>query len=220
MFMWTREELKTNAKELLKANYWKAFLAAAVISVMAGANQRFINFGNTTLDNAKDTASTFTILAITFGTLLFCVIFSIFVVNPFTVGSQKLLLNCKEDCAQNSDLVFAFKNSYFNIVKTLFMQKLITSVFTLLFVIPGIIKAYEYRMVPYLLAENPDMDWREALNTSKEMMDGQKWNTFVLDMSFFGWHLLSIFTCGILEPFYVTPYNLLTNAELYHALKN
>lgn len=218
--MWTREELKTNAKELLKANYWKVFLAAALIFVMAGANQRFIKFGNTTLDNVKDTASAFTILTITFGTLLFCALFSIFVGNPFTIGSQKLLLNCKEDCAQNSDLVFAFKNSYLNIVKTLFMQKLITSVFALLFVIPGIIKAYEYRMVPYLLAENSDMDWREALNTSKEMMDGQKWNAFILDMSFFGWHLLGIFTCGILELFYVNPYNLLTNAELYHALKN
>ena len=205
--MWTREELKTNAKDLLKANYWKVFVASAVIYAMTYADQRFTKFGNTLLDNVKENSSALIILTIALITLLFCGLFSIFVENPFLVGSQKLLLNCKDDTAQYNDLIYAFKNSYFNIVKTVFMQKLITGLFTLLFIIPGIIKSYEYRMVPYLLAENSEIEWKDALNTSKEMMDGQKWNAFILDMSFIGWHLLGLFTCGIVEAFYARPYN-------------
>jgi uncharacterized membrane protein len=63
------------------------------------------------------------------------------------------------------------------------------------------------------------MDKDEAFARSKEMMTGQKWNAFVLDLSFFGWHLLGIFTCGLLQIFYINPYQQLTNAELYEALR-
>ena len=66
---------------------------------------------------------------------------------------------------------------------------------------PGIIKSYEYRMIPYILAENPSINWREAFRLSKAMMDGQKWNTFVLDLSFIGWDLLSAVTGGLLGLF-------------------
>ena len=74
-------------------------------------------------------------------------------------------------------------------------------------------------LIPYLLADNPQMDREEAFAKSKEMMDGNKWKAFVLDLSFFGWGLLSACTCGILYIFYVGPYIHLTKAELYHALK-
>ena len=85
--------------------------------------------------------------------------------------------------------------------------------------IPGIIKAYEYYMVPYLLAENPNMDAKEALERSKEMMYGNKFETFVLELSFIGWDLLSGMTLGILDVLYVRPYKQLTYAALYEALK-
>ena len=84
---------------------------------------------------------------------------------------------------------------------------------------PGIIKAYEYRMIPYILAENPDIDTKEAFARSKEMMTGNKWDAFVLDLSFLGWILLSVCTCGILAIFWVNPYMYMTDAELYVALK-
>ena len=80
------------------------------------------------------------------------------------------------------------------------------------------IKAYEYRMIPYLLADNPSMSQEEAFALSREMMKGQKWKTFVLDLSFIGWDILSIFTGGILSMFYVQPYKMMTNAALYEAL--
>ena len=90
---------------------------------------------------------------------------------------------------------------------------------SLLFIIPGIVKAYEYRMIPYLLAENPEMSKEEAFAISKQMMSGQKWRTFVLDLSFFGWILLSGFTCGILAIFYVNPYVFSTQSALYERLR-
>lgn len=105
-----------------------------------------------------------------------------------------------------------------NVVKIMFCRGLFTLLWSLLFIIPGIIKAYEYRMIPYLLAENPDMDMSEAFARSKEMMMGNKWEAFVLDLSFIGWYFLSAFTCGILSIFYVKPYVQLTNTELYVAL--
>ena len=77
---------------------------------------------------------------------------------------------------------------------------------------------YCYLMVPYILAENPDMNAREALRLSKEMMDGQKWNAFVLGLSFIGWQLLGTLLCGI-GTFFVQPYVDATFAELYAVLR-
>ena len=73
-------------------------------------------------------------------------------------------------------------------------------------------------MVPYILAENPDMKAREALRLSKEMMDGQKWNAFVLGLSFIGWQLLGTLLYGI-GTFFVQPYVDATFAELYAVLR-
>ncbi|MBQ1504250.1 MAG: DUF975 family protein [Oscillospiraceae bacterium] len=77
---------------------------------------------------------------------------------------------------------------------------------SLLFVIPGIIKAYEYALTPYILANYPDVEAMEALNLSKRMTKGHKADLFVFDLSFIGWHLLSALTFGLLEIFYVAPY--------------
>ena len=70
-------------------------------------------------------------------------------------------------------------------------------------------------MVPYILAENPGMNHKDAFAISKKMMDGRKMDAFILDLSFIGWHILAIFTLGILEIFYVNPYIQATKAELY-----
>lgn len=72
--------------------------------------------------------------------------------------------------------------------------------------------------MPYLLAENPSMPKEQAFALSKQMMDGQKWKAFVLDLSFIGWEILSGFTAGILGIFYVTPYRNMTHAALYESL--
>lgn len=79
---------------------------------------------------------------------------------------------------------------------------------SLLFLIPGVIKHYSYRMVPYILADDPEIGAMDAITLSRQMMDGHKWNTFVLDLSFLGWDLLSALTLGLLGVFYVNPYKV------------
>ena len=131
---------------------------------------------------------------------------------------KKIFKNLDED-AKFSNVVFAFDHSYKNIARTMFLRDLYIVLWSLLFVIPGIIKSYEYRMIPYILADNPEMPTEEVFAESKRLMSGNKWKAFVLDFSFIGWQLLSILTCGILSIFYVDPYQYSTNAALYEALK-
>ena len=69
------------------------------------------------------------------------------------------------------------------------------------------------------MAENPAADRKKVFLLSRKMMKGNKWKTFVLDMSFFGWNFLSVLTLGLLSIFYVNPYNAATIAELYTTLK-
>ena len=101
-----------------------------------------------------------------------------------------------------SYLVFAFKNGYGNILKTMFITRLFLLLWYCLCIVPGIIKSYSYMLVPYILADNPNMDTMEAIDLSKKMMDGHKAEAFVLGLSFIGWIFLSYFTCGILLYFH------------------
>ena len=84
------------------------------------------------------------------------------------------------------------------------LRGLKTFLWGLLLVIPGIIKSYEYRMIPYILSENPGMDTKRAFQLSAEMMYGQKWNAFVLDLSFILWLILGAITCGLVNVFLCT----------------
>ena len=93
-----------------------------------------------------------------------------------------------------------------------------TFLWSLLLVIPGIIKQYSYSMAFYILADNPELTAREALAKSKEMMDGHKLDLFVLQLSFIGWYLLVGITFGI-AAIYVTPYISATTANFYNSIK-
>lgn len=146
-----------------------------------------------------------------------CVI-DIFICNPLEIGGKRFYVRNLHEKAQVGNLGFAFDTNYMNVVKVMFFKDLYVVLWTLLFIIPGIIKEYEYMMVPYLLAENPQMSKDEAFAASKQMMTGNKWRAFVLDFSFIGWHILSVLTCGILEVFYVAPYVDAAHAALYDTL--
>ena len=146
-------------------------------------------------------------------------VIDVFVANPLEVGIRRFFTQNLNQAAGVKEITYAFDKNYKNIAKTMFYRDMYTFLWSLLFIIPGIVKAYEYRMIPYLLAENPEMSKEEAFATSKQMMSGQKWRTFVLDLSFFGWILLSGLTCGILAIFYVNPYIFSTEAALYEKLR-
>lgn len=153
------------------------------------------------------------VIAVAIGLLI-----SAFLLNPLEVGTKRFFFKNLNEKAQVKEVAFAFDNSYKNVVKTLFFRDVYVILWTLLFIIPGIVKGLEYRMIPYLLAENPNLTKEEAFALSKQMMTGQKWKAFVLDLSFIGWEILSLFTLGILSVFYVEPYRNMTNAALYEEL--
>lgn len=145
-------------------------------------------------------------------------VFSMLLYNPFHVGVQRFMLKSVDDKAEVKEVLYAFDHSYKNVVRTMFHKDIRVLLWSLLFVIPGIYKSYQYRMVSYILAEHPDTDYRQALQMSKDMMNGEKWHAFVLDLSFILWHMLGAITCGIVELFYVNPYIWLTDAALYRKL--
>lgn len=157
---------------------------------------------------------TFLMIAMIIGLVI-----GIFLLAPIEVGCRKFFLDNSEGRGDDvGTMAYAFKSNYKNIVKVQFFRSLFILLWSMLFIIPGIIKAFEYRLVPYLLAENPDMDRKEALELSKKLMYGSKLDAFVLDLSFFGWIFLSVLTFGILAIFYVNPYVYATEAELYRVL--
>lgn len=109
--------------------------------------------------------------------------------------------------------------NYGNVVLTQLFRYLFTYLWTLLFIIPGIVKSYEYMMIPYILAENPNITHEQAFDLSRQMMNGHKMDAFVLDLSFLGWGLLSVMTFGLVGLFWTSPYYYQAKAEFYRTIK-
>ena len=82
-------------------------------------------------------------------------------------------------------------------------------------IVGGVIKRYSYMLVPYIIAENPDIDGKEAIRLSQRMMDGRKMEAFRLDLSFIGWHILGYLTFGLAEALWVVPYKTAAFTEFY-----
>ena len=87
-------------------------------------------------------------------------------------------------------------------------------------IVGGLIKMQSYRMVPYIVAENPNVTHKEAITLSRKMMDGYKWQAFKMDLSFVGWDILGIATAGLVSIFYVNPYQTATEAQMYFAIRS
>nr|WP_314630592.1 DUF975 family protein [uncultured Mogibacterium sp.] len=229
-----RDKLKYRGRFRFRANYWHAVLVAFVYFLLNGGAtvaSRSYNTTTTTTNRSfsynasyslADDPSLQWIAGLAIGVILIAIAvgfaFAIFVVNPINVGIQTFFLRNSSGEAEGFHLGDGFKYNYLNVVKTMFFMNLWILLWTLLFIIPGIIKSYSYRLVPYILAENPDIDTNEALMRSEQLMRGNKWETFIYDLSFIGWYILSIFTCGILSIFWVQPYKLACDAELYRLL--
>lgn len=143
----------------------------------------------------------------------------VFLINPLLVGCRKYYFTNLNQTSQIKEIGYAFDHNFLNVAKTMFFKDLYTFLWTLLFIIPGIVKSYEYRMIPYIIADDSELTTSEVFARSKEMMTGNKWSAFVLDLSFLGWHLLNVCTLGILGVFYVNPYVHQTDAALYQMLK-
>ena len=148
--------------------------------------------------------------------ILIVLVAKIFVGNLLKMGGYRFFILNQTAQPGIGTLLDGFRSGhYVNIVLTMFLRDLFTALWSLLLVVPGIVKHYEYLMVPYIIAENPTMDYKEAFQISKQMMDGEKMEAFIMDLSFLGWYLLSAVTCGLLAIFYVNPYVQASFAEMY-----
>lgn len=148
------------------------------------------------------------------------IIFGIFIANPLTVAGKRYFLKARKKSNIKINVILeVFKNKNWLNVSVIILLKDIYNMLWYLTIVMGIIKTYEYRMIPYILADNPKIGRKESFKLSKQMMKGNKWRAFVLDLSFIGWELLSILTFGLLNILYVNPYKLATDVELYAVLK-
>ncbi|MBP1574662.1 MAG: DUF975 family protein [Oscillospiraceae bacterium] len=163
-----------------------------------------------------------TIFVIVLGFVIGLVIafgWSAFVASPIIVGKNRYFMEHRAFDSKFERLFWSFKSGrYMNVVKIMFWRELKIFLWSLLFVIPGIIKSYEYSMVPYILAENPQISSERAFELSKKMTHGEKWKIFVLDLSFIGWRILGVLCCCVGEIF-LQPYVEATYAELYQVMR-
>lgn len=220
--MWTRSMLKERAKMVLSLNYWKAFAVSLVLLFAGGRDSRW-NGSNGGRDYSvrsgplHEFAATIALYA---GIIIIIfIVLRVFVGYILEVGGRKFFVRAAEGESDMGHLGYGFQEErYFNIVGTMLLRSIYTFLWTLLLIIPGIIKSYAYRMVPYILADNPSIGYNRAIELSNEMTQGQKFDMFVLDLSFIGWYILGTlaFFIGVL---FVQPYEDATNAELYLILR-
>ena len=148
------------------------------------------------------------------------ILIRIFVLAPFEVGGSRFFIENSMEKAGLGNILFGFQNGYYGkTVWTLFLKNLYIFLWSLLLLIPGIVKAYEYRMVPYLLADYPELSNEEAFRISREMMNGVMMNTFIFHLYYIGWYVISGIKCKPVGIFYLSPYKYATDAELFLVLK-
>lgn len=209
-FTSTRAEIKARAKESLKGHYWHAFGVSLLVAVIAGLASTIIStFMNVAQESALVVCICYLLnLAVTF-----------LVTVPLSVGITRYFINlCKGNEAQLSDLTYAYKSNLGNVILMIVKEFVFIYLWSLLFVIPGIIKTYQYFMVNYMVADNANLDRKRAFEITKAAMNGNKWRTFVLGLSFIGWILLSAITLGI-GYLFLMPYMQATYVQYYLELK-
>ena len=170
-------------------------------------------------------------MALTAGILVFILIviliaclvgfvLKVLVYNPIRVGCYSFFKNNYTSKEASLDDVLDGFEKYDHTLLTMLLKDVFLFLWALLFIIPGIVKAYSYRMVPYLIKDNPDMSPKDIITQSRNMMDGHKWEVFVFDLSFIGWYILGAFTFGLLNIFWTNPYKENASAGIYLKLKD
>lgn len=192
--MWSREIIKSNAKTALHGKYLSAFLACLLAAVISGlfsiltAKYRinYIKMEMSPLFYYKEiieqqgTQSLISLI----GTL-----YGIFIGFPLIVGLSRFFVRNRFGSTDIRNIFSGFKYGLLNSVGTLFVTRLFIVLWTLLLIIPGIIKTLEYSMVNYILSDNPHLPGSRARQISRIMTEGQKGSIFVLSLSFLGWLL-------------------------------
>ena len=227
--MMKSKELRAKAWNSLKGKYWLAFIVLLVTGVLCSIGNGFITLTQniTDLINMVDPsemdstmelgAAVLGIAASGFG--IVGLVMSIFVENAVTVGLSNYFIKNTDSKPSFADAFAGFKVKYLRNCGTLFLMGIKLALWSMLFVIPGIIKSFEYAMIPYILADDAEISSKEAFQKARELMKGNKWRLFKLDFSFIGWYALCFLTLG-LGTFFLLPYLNAATAEFYVELKN
>lgn len=220
--MWNRAELKMRGNMAFKKNYVSAVVVALLMGIFGTVSgessaRRVSENSDIYSGNLFNVGMITGLLAgIATVVILIVLVAKVFVGNLLKMGGYRFFILNQTAQPGIGTLLDGFRSGhYVNIVLTMFLRDLFTTLWSLLLVVPGIVKHYEYLMVPYIISENPAMDYKEAFQISKQMMDGEKMEAFIMDLSFLGWYLLSAVTCGLLAIFYVNPYVQASFAEMY-----
>ena len=190
-----RTELKTAAKEQIKGKIGILFVITLIIAAISGLAGLVLNL-------------------IPMGGLVATII----ITPAFALSITRVYLNLTAGGTAEVKDAFTGFDDFWSAFKVNFLVGLFTFLWSLLFVIPGIVKGYSYSMALYILAENKGKAALECINESKAMTDGHKMDLFVLDLSFIGWLLLCGITFGIAY-IWVGPYMQATLANAYKSLK-
>lgn len=137
--------------------------------------------------------------------------------GPFNLGIHISALDVSRKQPVSVGSLFEGFKSFGDSLTLYILNAIFIFLWSLLLVIPGIIKAYSYSMGYFILADRPDLSGNQARKRSMYLMKGHKWQLFCLDFSFIGWYLLSLLTLGILA-FWVYPYHMTARAEFYNEL--
>ena len=189
LYLKSSRELRHQTWEQLRKSYWMVFLVTLIVSLVPTATS--------------------------------VAIIGLLLVGPFAVGQAIYLIDMIETGSDGKKLelvIDGFKRSFVNSFIAILLTRIFTMLWSLLFIIPGIIKAYAYSMTPYIIADNPEIDAMKAIEMSQEMMKGHKMELFFLHLSFIGWYILTIFTFGI-GMFFLMPYVQTSVANFYVELR-
>ena len=190
-----RAELKAAAKSQIKGKIGVLFLITLIIDVITFAANLVLSY-------------------IPYGSLI-----SLLIIAPaFSLSLVRVYLNVVKGVKPEASDAFCGFDDFWSAFKVNFFVSLFTFLWSLIFVIPGIVKTLSYSMSMYILAENKGKPALECIKESQEMTKGHKMELFVLGLSFFGWILLGSITLGIAY-IWVLPYISTTYANAYNSLK-
>lgn len=227
--MWNSTLFKENAKANFRRSYWPFVAVSVLLLLVCGEllaiqiryvpDHFYIPYVSYTYDLPVDellSRVSFTIRV----PLVLLLAFRLLVTNPYEVGACRFFLdNNGTQQAPFSRVAVGFTKNFGNVVLTQFLRNLFIFLWSLLFLIPGIVRAYAYFAVPYILAENPDLDHNRVLQLSMDMTRGHKMDIFLTQLSFILWFILDAITWNIVGVFYVQPYYNATMAEIYRFLR-
>lgn len=138
---------------------------------------------------------------------------------PVAYGFMVLFLDVfRGTGAVELEKLFAGFKDYTRIMGTMVLMAVYTMLWSLLLIVPGVIKSYSYALTPFILKDDPQLKYDAAIEKSMRMMEGHKMTLFVLDLTFLGWILLGIITCG-LGLLWIEPYMVMAHAAFYETLK-